>query len=58
MTKNFKNPNDEVEGWKDKIYERTKHLAGKELAEYYEQRTKEILEKYNLKIINNRFVSG
>ncbi len=53
--KNFKNPNDEVESWKDKIYEKTKDLTGEKLVKYYKERMKEILEKHNLTIINNRF---
>lgn len=49
MTKKYSDPNDEVESWKDAVYEETKNLHGKELEDYFEKNADRILKKYNIK---------
>lgn len=57
MTKKYKTPNDEVEEWKDKVYEETKDIkTEKELTEYFERRANEILQKHGLKVAGDKFV--
>ena len=56
MIKKYKTPNDEVEEWKDKVYERIKNLKGDELTEYFERRADEILKKHGLKVVGDKFI--
>lgn len=49
MSKNYSDPNDEVEAWKDAVYEEIKDLHGKELGDYIEKKTDNILKKYGIK---------
>lgn len=46
---NYSDPNEEVERWKDIVYEEIKNLHGKELTDYYKKNADRILKKYNIK---------
>jgi len=48
MSKNNINPNDEVEKWKDKTYEKIKSLHKKELGNFLEKEADKILSKYKI----------
>ncbi|MEK6646532.1 MAG: hypothetical protein AABY84_07655 [Candidatus Firestonebacteria bacterium] len=49
MNKKYYGPNDEVEAWKDTVYEETKNLYGKELTNYFKKNADRILKKYDIK---------
>ena len=49
MNKNYSDPNEEVESWKDSFYEKIKNLHGKELGDFLEKNADRILKKYNIK---------
>ena len=40
----------EVWGWKDKVYQATKHLSIKETAQYIHKGAEEFCKKYGLKL--------
>lgn len=44
-----KDPNEEVECWKDAFYERIKDLSKEKLTDYLEKTTDKILRKYGIK---------
>ena len=46
---NYVDPNEEVEKWKDKFYEKIKNLHGKDLGNFIEKNADRILKKYNIK---------
>ena len=42
-------PNDEVERWKDAVYEDTKDMNESDLARYFATSARSVMEKYGIK---------
>ncbi|OIN95964.1 hypothetical protein AUJ66_07800 [Candidatus Desantisbacteria bacterium CG1_02_38_46] len=49
MKKISPDPNEEVEKWKDALYEEIKNLSGRELRNHLEENAQQILKKYQIK---------
>ena len=51
MKRRHKDPNEEVERWKDTLYENIKNLSGRQLNDYLEKEADQILKKYGIRCV-------
>ena len=49
MKRRYNDPNEEVERWKDALYENIKNLSGEQLNGYLEKGADQILKKHGIR---------